>query len=275
MPELPEVETVINYLKKHLIGRAITKIKFKFENIVKNVSISEFIKKLVNQKFLSINRKGKYLIFNLTNNVTLVIHLRMEGKLFVQPKNSSPNFPQLIAEFYLDDENLLRYYDTRKFGTFEICSSDKLDSIKGLSKLAMDAIDDSFTPDYLFSIIQNSNQAIKTFLLDQSNVAGLGNIYVNEVLFESFVLPTRPSKKVTYDECCEIVKYSKQILLDSIKHKGSTIHSYKFSEYDSGGYQKYLKVHTRSGKPCPKCNNLISFSKVNGRGTYFCSKCQK
>ncbi len=97
MPELPEVETVINYLKKHLIGRAITQIKFKFENIVKNVSISEFIKKLVNQKFLSINRKGKYLIFNLTNNVTLVIHLRMEGKLFVQPKNSSPKFPQLIA----------------------------------------------------------------------------------------------------------------------------------------------------------------------------------
>lgn len=275
MPELPEVETVINYLKKHLINRKITEIKFEFPNIVKNVPIDEFVSKLINQKFLSINRKGKYLIFNLTNNITLVIHLRMEGKLFVQSKTSSPNFPQLIAEFYLDDENILRYYDTRKFGTFEICFSNELDSIKGLNKLAMDAIDDSFTPDYLFSIIQKSNQAIKTFLLDQSNVAGLGNIYVNEVLFESNVLPTRQSKNVTYDECCEIVKFSKQILLDSIKHKGSTIHSYKFSEFDSGGYQKYLKVHTHSGKPCPKCNNPISFSKVNGRGTYYCKNCQK
>ena len=132
MPELPEVETVINYLKKHLIGRKITQIKFDFENIVKNVSVNEFTEKLLNQKFLSIDRKGKYLIFNLTNNITLVIHLRMEGKLFVQSKNSSPNFPQLIAEFYLDDENLLRYYDTRKFGTFEICPSDDLNSIKGL-----------------------------------------------------------------------------------------------------------------------------------------------
>lgn len=275
MPELPEVQTVINYLKPKLKNKAITSINLLFNKVVKNSTPNNFINYLINEKFLDIERKGKYLIFHLSNNKSLVIHLRMEGKLFIQPKQSLPNFPQLICQFSLDDNNELRFYDTRKFGTFEIIKTSEWQTLPSIQKLAMDANSSEFTSNYLYEISRKSSQAIKTFLLDQSNVAGLGNIYVNEVLFASSVLPQRKANSLNLDECHKIVENSKLILNTSIKYNGTTIHTYKFSEYDCGGYQKFLKVHTKSKQKCLNCESLIKFTKVNGRGTYFCEKCQK
>lgn len=198
----------------------------------------------------------------------------MEGKLFVQELNSEPNFKQLICEITLDNQ-LLRFYDTRKFGTFEIIDENNFKNLKSVSKLAMDANDDSFTPEYLFNISRNSKSAIKTFLLDQSNVAGIGNIYVNEILFESKILPTKPANLLTKKDCENIVKFSKKILNKSIENNGTTIHTYKFNEYESGGYQDFLHIHGYKNKPCIYCGTSIVFSKVNGRGTFSCPKCQK
>lgn len=274
MPELPEVETVIRYLRTKIINKTINKIEMFYSKVLQNTSTDDFKLFLVGETFKSITRKGKYLLFHLSNNKALVIHLRMEGKLFVQPLNSNPNFSQLTCEFYLND-SILRFYDTRKFATFEITNDDQLLKLKSLKKLAMDANSCEFTPNYLYEIASKSRIAIKTFLLNQSNVAGIGNIYVNEILFCSGISPTRSANKVTFEECELIVKYSKKILDESISKNGTTIHSYKFNEYESGGFQENLLVHKRSNKACVRCGNTISFTKVNGRGTYFCKKCQK
>lgn len=274
MPELPEVETVIRYLRTKIINKTINKIEMYYPKVLQNTNTTEFNSYLIGETFKSITRMGKYLLFHLSNNKALVIHLRMEGKLFVQPLGSKPNFSQLTCEFFLDDA-ILRFYDTRKFATFEITNDDQLLNLKSLKKLAMDANSEDFTPEYLYEITRKSRTAIKTFLLDQSNVAGIGNIYANEILFCSGILPTRPTNQVTFDECKLIVKYSKKILDESINRNGTTIHTYKFNEYESGGFQDYLLVHSRANKACFRCGNTISFTKVNGRGTYFCKNCQK
>lgn len=274
MPELPEVETVVRYLKTKIISQKINNINLIYEGVLKNSNKKDFIFYLKNEKFLNITRKGKFIIFHLSNNKCFVVHLRMEGKLFVQPLNSQPNFKQLICEFILDKE-LLRFYDTRKFGTFEIIDGNKFNNLKSVNKLAMDANSNLFTAKYLFDITRKSKIAIKTFLLDQKNIAGIGNIYVNEILFESKIIPTRPANKITQDECIKIVEFSKQILNKSIENNGTTIHTYKFSEYESGGYQTFLHVHGLKNTPCVYCSQNILFCKVNGRGTYFCKNCQK
>lgn len=274
MPELPEVETVVRYLRTKILNKTINKIDFTYNGVLKNSDEQSFKKYLLNEKFIQIDRKGKYLIFHLTNNKSLVIHLRMEGKLFVQPLNSKPNFSQLICEFNLND-CLLRFYDTRKFGTFEIIDTNEINNLASLKKLAMDANSNEFNANYLYEISRNSRIAIKTFLLDQSNVAGIGNIYVNEILFSCHISPSKPTKEITLDQCKEIAKFSKEILNKSIENNGTTIHTYKFSEYDSGGFQNFLQVHGHKNQPCKFCKNPIKFSKINGRGTYFCSNCQK
>lgn len=274
MPELPEVETVVRYLRTKIINQTIKQINLLYFKVLQNTDPVNFNDFLLNETFIDITRKGKYLIFHLTNHKVLVIHLRMEGKLFVQPLNSAPNFSQLICEFILNEE-VLRFYDTRKFGTFEVCYEQDLINLKSLQKLAMDANSHEFTADYLFDITRKSRIAIKTFLLDQSNVAGIGNIYVNEILFMSGILPTKPTWEINYEQCKNIVNYSKEILNASIAKNGTTIHTYKFNEYQSGGFQSELKVHGRHNKSCVRCGHCIKFCKVNGRGTYFCQNCQK
>ena len=274
MPELPEVQTVITYLKPKVINHTIQNVDVYYPKLLKNSSFEEFKSFLKNETFTDIERRGKFIIFHLTHNKTFVVHLRMEGKLFAQPLDSEPNLPQLLAEIYLDN-CVLRYYDTRKFGTFEILYSSNPTELKSVKKLAMDAIDDKFTPDYLFDQVKHSSGKIKNVLLDQSVVAGLGNIYVNEVLFASNIMPDRIAKTLSYEDCVNLVKYSKEILNQSIKHNGTTIHSFKVNDFTTGGYQDFLQVHGKKKQKCPKCGNPIQFGKVNGRGTYYCPHCQK
>ena len=274
MPGLPEVETVVRYLKTKIINQSIHKINLIYPPVLKNASIDKFYEYLLNEHFVNISRKGKYIILYLSNNKCLIIHLRMEGKLFAQPLNSKPNFKQLICEFTLDNL-VLRFYDTRKFGTFEIVDKLELNELKSLAKLAMDANSSDFKPEYLYNISRKSKIAIKTFLLDQSNVAGIGNIYVNEILFACNISPIRKTCEITINDCKNIVKYSKSILDLSISKNGTTIHTYKFNEYESGGYQNFLQIHDHKGQLCPKCQNKVQFTKVNGRGTYYCPNCQK
>ncbi|GAA5414574.1 DNA-formamidopyrimidine glycosylase [Ureaplasma ceti] len=274
MPELPEVQTVITYLSKKVPGHKITKIDMHYPKLLKNATVSQFQEFMVGETFTSISRKGKFLIFHLTNNKTFVVHLRMEGKLFVQAIGSEPSLKQLCAEIYLDD-CVLRYYDTRKFGTFEILNNSDPELLPSVHKLAIDAIDEEFTGEFLFNKIHKSTKKIKTILLDQAVVAGLGNIYVNEVLFAARIHPERLGKDVSLEECNAIAAHSKVILQNAIAHNGTTIHSFKVNELSTGGYQEFLQIHGRAKQPCKVCDTTIEFKKVNGRGTHFCPKCQK
>ena len=276
MPELPEVTTIINVLKKTtLINNKIKNVDILIPKVIQNVSVQQFKKFFISEKIIDIDRLGKYIIYKLTNKKVFVSHLRMEGKFFYGETKKMKNLSHIMVLFNFINGNSLAYCDSRMFGTFSIYHENDYSKSKELSKLSIDPLNKKFTPDFLLNKIHNINRPIKTVLLDQTIVSGIGNIYADEILFMCKLHPLTKAKQLTKKDCELICKYSKRILLDAIKHKGTTIFSYKFDRNHSGEYQQFLNVHQRKNKPCKKCKTPIIKIKVNGRGTYFCPKCQK
>lgn len=274
MPELPEVQTVINNLKKNVLNSKIDNISIYYPKLLKNSTESEFKNFLNNETIINITRQAKFIIFHFTNNKNLVVHLRMEGKLFFEPFSIPPTHPQLLVEFKLSN-GLLRYYDTRKFGTFDILFNYDLINFSPLSKLGPDANQENIDIIDTYNKIKNKNISIKTLLLDQSIIGGIGNIYANEILFASKINPNSKGKEISLQQWGIILENAKTILNNSIKHNGTTIHSFKFDTDFSGGYQEFLLVHGKKKELCKICNSPIKYEKINGRGTYYCKKCQK
>lgn len=277
MPELPEVTTIINRLKEtSLLNNKIIDVKFYKTKLLKNCTPKQFKNFLVNEKIIDINRKGKYILISLTNNKHWTVHLRMEGKLFYEPLSNHIMNNHLMVELIFKNKHYLGYYDSRMFGTFNIYHSyNEMINSRELNNVAIDPLDKSFDAKYLFDKINKINRAIKTVLLDQHIVSGIGNIYADEILFKAKIHPQTLAKSITLDECRLIDKYAKIILKDAIKHNGTTVFSFKFDKSHSGEYQEYLQVHTKKDMPCPICGAKIVKIKVNGRGTYFCPNCQK
>ncbi len=265
MPELAEVETVRNVLKKKVLNKPIKNIKVIYEKIIEN-KIDEFKEKLINDKFIDIKRKGKYLIFE-TNKYYLISHLRMEGKYFLKDINEKIEKHEHVI-FYFDDFTM-RYHDTRKFGRMKIINKDKInDYFKNLGPDANSNID----PNYLYEKIRNKRIPIKTILLDQSIISGLGNIYVDEVLYHAKINPFKKGVDITLKNTKDILSASKKVLDNAIKYKGTTIRTYTSSLGVKGEYQDYLMVHTK--EKC-LCGNDIKKEKIGGRMSYYCPKCQK
>ena len=268
MPELPEVETVKNTLKRQILGKRIKDIKILYDGII--ATNKDEFKKMIGQEIIDIKRRGKFLIFVL-NDYYLVSHLRMEGKYFI--KNSS--LPIIKHEHIIFDlgDLELRYHDTRKFGKMYLVTKDKLYTDTPLSKLGLEPWDKNLTSKYLKDKV-NSNIPIKTLLLDQNIITGIGNIYADEILFKSHINPLKKGKDISIDECDLIIKYTKDILEKAIEKGGTTIRSYTSSLGVTGHFQGSLLVHNKEGEHCPICHNIILKTKVNGRGTYYCPKCQ-
>ncbi len=276
MPELPEVTTIINVLKRStLLNNKIISVDVLKPKVIQNTSIQRFKNFFINEKIINIERLGKYIIYKLTNKKVFVSHLRMEGKFFYDVKSTLNKLPHLMVLFNFKDGNSLAYCDSRMFGTFSIYTENNYLKSKELSKLSIDPLDKKFISKFLFNKINKINQPIKTVLLNQSIISGIGNIYADEILFMCKINPLTKAKALTIRDCELICKYSKKILLDAIKCKGTTIFSYKFDKNHSGEFQKYLKVHQRENKLCKNCKTPIVKIKINGRGTYFCPKCQK
>ncbi len=268
MPELPEVETVKNTLKKQILGKRIQNIKVLYDGIIETDK-NEF-KNIINEEIIDIKRRGKFLIFVL-NNYYLVSHLRMEGKYFIK-NNTMPIIKHEHIIFDLGDCEL-RYHDTRKFGKMYLVKKDKLFTDTPLSKLGLEPWDNSLTCDYLKEKM-NSHLPVKTLLLDQSIITGIGNIYADEILFKAGINPLKKGTDITKEECNLIIKYTKEILENAIKMGGTTIKSFTSSLGVTGHFQGNLMVHNKEGEECIKCKDKIKKIKVNGRGTYFCPTCQ-
>ncbi len=269
MPELPEVETVKEKLKKELLHQKIKDIKVLYDGIIAT-SLNDFKKNIVNQEIIDITRRGKFLIFEL-NNYYLVSHLRMEGKYFIKDIDEEINKHEHII-FYFDNFTL-RYHDTRKFGKMYLVDKDKLYTDTPLSHIGLEPWDNKLTVTYLKDKF-NTNNHIKTLLLNQDIIAGIGNIYADEILFLAKINPNKLGKELTNKELELIIKYTKEVLEQGIKNKGTTIHSFS-SLGVIGDNQNHLLVHTKEGQPCPVCNTIIKKMRVNGRGTYYCPNCQK
>lgn len=269
MPELPEVETVKNELKKKLLKKKINDIKIFYNGIIAT-DLNSFKKNIVNEEIVDIKRRGKFLIFEL-NDYYLVSHLRMEGKYFI--KNNTDEISKHDHVIFYFDDFTLRYNDTRKFGKMYLVNKDELYSNTPLSKLGLEPWDKDLDNKYLKSKF-SCNIAIKTLLLDQGIISGIGNIYADEILFLSKINPIKKGKELTKKELDNIINNTKIVLEQGIKNKGTTIHS--FSSLGEVGHNQYsLLVHTKEGCPCTICGSIIKKIKVNGRGTYYCPKCQK
>lgn len=271
MPELPEVETVRRTLIKWCKGKCIKDVYLHYPKVLENIDFHTFKSFVCNQKINDIDRVGKYLIFKLDTHV-LLSHLRMEGKYFFTQQEDEYVRKHKIITFELDDGKLI-YHDVRKFGKMKLLSKEDYFLDKSLAKLGKEPF--TITTQELYNKLQRANKKVKQCLLDQSIMAGLGNIYVDEVLFDCSITPFRNSKDISEEECCKIIESSIKILNKAIELKGSTIATYHFNNNESGGFQNEHKVYGKKGCNCSICGNVINKSTIAGRGTYYCSNCQK
>lgn len=275
MPELPEVETVKATLENRLVGKTIKDVEVLYDKMLENISVEDFKNKLINQTLKSFYRYGKYLVF-IFEDVSLVSHLRMEGKYFIKTKTDEIVKHEHII-FTFSDSTSLRYHDTRKFGIMAIIDSVDIKEImkyKPLAKLGEEA---NVSTNYqgLYDKIKNKNIPIKTLLLDQENLAGLGNIYVDEVCFKSKIHPLTKGCDITLEETKTLLDNARIILAKAIECGGTTIRSYTSSLGVTGRFQINLMVHTKEDTPCINCGTTIIKTVVGGRGTYLCPNCQK
>lgn len=268
MPELPEVQTVLNTLENQIKGREIVDIKVLYKPIV-DVPLRTFKKALINQHFNDFKRRGKYLLFEM-DDITLISHLRMEGKYFIK-KHDEPIDKHTHVIFKLDNGYDLRYNDVRKFGRFELM--EKRDNYDEFKKLGPEPFSKAFNLKYVKEYFKDLNKPLKEVLLDQSFVAGIGNIYADEICFAIGLKPTYLCSKISDDEIKSLIKCIRKILNNAIKAGGTTIRSYTSSLGVTGRFQLKLKVHTLD--KCSVCKGEVKKIRVGGRGTYYCEKCQK
>ncbi len=272
MPEIAEVETVRNTLKGRILNKKITDVKVHYKNMIES-DINTFAKDLINDEFIDIKRKGKWLIFE-TNNKYLLSHLRMEGKFFIKDANEAKGKHEHVT-IYFEDNTTLRYEDTRKFGRMNLVKKEDLETTESIAKQGFEPGDKNLTSSYLLDKFKNKRLPIKTVLLDQTIISGLGNIYVNEVMFYAKINPLKEAKNISKEECDLIVKGSDEIIREAIKMGGTTIKSYTSSLGVTGRFQQNLKVHKREGEACLVCGSIILNIKIGGRSTYYCPECQK
>lgn len=270
MPELPEVETVRRVLENQIIDKRIVDILVKYERIIDNLNKEEFIKELKNQTILKIERLGKYLIFNLSHGY-LISHLRMEGK-YKFDYDKDDKHSHII--FLFNDGNYLVYNDVRKFGKmYYFDKSLDIYNLYPLNQLGKEPFElENGT--YLFEKTKNSRLKLKQILLDQSILAGIGNIYADEICFMSGLSPALLANMLTLKQCDDIVHNAKIVLSKAIQLGGSTVKTYQSAHGVDGKFQNELLIYGRNNLPCFKCNTKILKTKIAGRGTCYCPKCQ-
>lgn len=267
MPELPEVETVRRTLKNFIIGKEIKAIRVHYDKIVVG-DTDNFVTTLTGQTIRDIDRVGKYLIFVLDHDA-FISHLRMEGKYNIVEASKPLNKHEHLS-FIFSDGTALRYQDTRKFGRLELVNKESYRHDLPLRKLGPEPSDAD--PKAIYAKIHKSSLPIKSLLLDQTIMTGIGNIYANEICFTMKMDPTTPGKRVSQKRVAELIAVAKEILAQAIAQGGTTIHSFDANGI-TGLFQMQLNVHTQ--KICPVCNGVITKAKVGGRGTYYCQTCQK
>ena len=273
MPEKPEVITVAKKLEKKILGKKIIDVNILYPKMIDYPDIVTFKKCIKNQTINSITTRGKWIVVELDTDY-LLFHLRMEGKFFFRNKNDEINKHEHII-FLLDDEIELRFADVRKFAKVILIPKDKLLTMKPYTELGLEPWDKNLNVEYLKEKLKNKKLPIKTILLDQSIITGIGNIYADEILFLSKVNPLTKPNLLTDVDFDNIIKNTTKVLDKAIEEGGTTIRSYTSEEGVTGLFQNNLNVHQREGEECYTCKTKIVKIRVGGRGTYYCPKCQK
>lgn len=269
MPELPEVETVKVFLENNVVHQKTLSIKIENNKlryrITKDIPI-----KLSNSMITKILRRGKYLLFLYSNEYGVLFHLGMTGFFRLEENYNYRKHDHFIFNYH---KKKLIFNDIRKFGFIKIYTRKSIFDCSHLKNLGPEPLSSEFCSEY-FSKNLNRNTCIKNLLMNQNFVAGLGNIYCSEILFESKIDPLRSVKSLKDKEIERIVKSAKDILSNAIKFGGTTIKNFVVSDEKVGYFKNQLKVYGRDGMICLKCKNSVSKIKQSGRSTFFCSKCQ-
>lgn len=267
MPELPEVETVKNELLPHVIGRTIKSVTLLWERMLRQPSPAEFYSGISGQKIAGLSRRGKYLVFQLDGGGCLIGHLKMSGSLLIG-KGEPPKYTRAII--HLDDGSDIFFRDPRKFGTLQLVN----DSDTVLCKLGPEPLSPGFTPETLYDSLKKRKAPIKSVLLDQHFIAGIGNMYADEALFATGIHPTKPANSLSRTEVKRLHSAIREILEQAIVNKGASVNTYFRPGGEQGTAHSHFKVAHRGGKPCPACNTPIQRIPVRHRGSYFCPNCQ-
>lgn len=271
MPELPEVETVKRLLTPIVQGRTIKKIDVYRKRQIDG-DVETFKCELKGKTFNNITRIGKYLIFHLTDNLVIISHLRMEGKYFDYLENEEDSKYARVV-FHLDNGHKLCYDDSRTFGVLKLLTEKDYLLDKGIIKLGPEPWDADIST--IIKKTKRNNKPIKTALLDQTIITGLGNIYVDETLYASNIHPHTPTRLIKKEDWEKILDNASKILKRAIELGGSTIKSYHPGKDIDGNFQTELKIYGNKGATCPTCGHTFLFTKTNGRGTTYCPGCQQ
>ncbi len=273
MPELPEVETTLRQLIQMLPGRTIVSLdQVDWPKMFKTHAPIEMASLLTGEEILAIKRRGKYLVFELTNSKFLVIHRMMSGNLFFkQPKALYDKFTRFVVTF--SDQSSLSFVDMRKFGRVYLFL-DGAALAKFFVKLGPEPTAENFNFEKFLQLISSRKGLIKPLFLDQSFIAGLGNMYTNEVLFVAKIHPTRKVETLSLEDKEALYDAIHQILDQAISNKGTTLSSYMDGGQQKGRNTHLLNVHMKNDKPCPVCSHLIAKSVIDQRSSYFCPNCQ-
>lgn len=273
MPELPEIETVCRSLRPHLLGRTINRVRVLEPRLRVRVN-EKALKSLAGKRVEAIARVAKYILLNLSDDAVWLFHLGMSGKLIcVEAKVARQKHDHIIAE--LDSGAELRYHDPRRFGLSLVTRKDGLRELPQLRHVGVDPFDPTLNAEYLFRFTRASERRIRDLLLDQQVVAGLGNIYANEILSLAGIKPTTRSHRLSRRRVGAIAAMIPQLLSDAIRWCGTSFSDYRDADDKSGEFQNHLRVYDRVGEKCRVCPSVIKRVAIGNRSAFYCPSCQK
>lgn len=277
MPELPEVETVANDLRPHLVGRTIVRCDLRRPDIVRHPDPARFTAILTGACIAAMTRRGKYILHHLGEGggaTLLVVHLGMTGQ-WRCVAGDTPEPDHLHAVLGLDDGRQLRYRDVRRFGRLLLGSEAELVASRKLPRLGPEPIDPGFTSDDLYRRLHVRRAPLKALLLDQMVLAGVGNIYADESCFRARVRPDRPANTLSRRSVARLHRSLAALLLEAIANRGSSVDDYRDAWGEMGSEQEQLLVYGRAGEPCVRCGRPLALVRLAGRSTVFCRRCQR
>ncbi|MBI2252519.1 MAG: DNA-formamidopyrimidine glycosylase [Armatimonadetes bacterium] len=275
MPELPEVETIKQELFDKILGKKINFLEIFTPELIKNISLGDFKKYIAGEEIKDILRRGKYLILKL-KKASLIIHFRMTGKL-IFAKNKLPPSKSTHLIFYFEGGDQLIYQDLRKFGEFKLSFKEDFSDILGIKKLGIEPLSKEFRLETFKALLKSKNANLKLFLIDQTKIAGIGNLYACEILFKAKIHPQRKTLSLKEGEIQALYQAIKEILKKAIFYKGSSLRDEQYQTLGGklGGFQKHHQVYAKAGENCPRCKSIIQKIILGQRGTYFCPNCQE
>lgn len=288
MPELPEVETTINGLKQ-LLDRKIEEVWCDNKKMVRKAVFSDFKQKIIGTKIKDLRRRGKLILIDLSQEQTLLIHQKLTGHLLIgtwtkqdnrwNPKTLGPlqdkanRYIHLVLT--LDNGQMLALSDLRKFAKVELWDSQELKNSKQINKLGPEPLAKDFSFEDFKTYFKGRTAAIKTTLMNQEVIAGIGNIYSDEILWRAKIDPFKSTNKLSREEFNQIFKAMKKVLNKAIKLKGESISDYRRPSGAKGNFDQERKVYRREGESCPRCGTTIKRKKISGRSAHYCPQCQK